>query len=107
MMTIPDQGATWDIGRQIRAALLAELLTGTSAPEGQPPRAMKLRGARITGSLDLEASTLACPLLLQDCYFDEPVNLDEATAPAIRMPWLPPAGPDRQRAAHHPEPCAE
>lgn len=81
----PTYGATWGIGRQVRSSLLAELLTATAWPEGKLPRRIKLRGARITGPLDLEASTLACPLLLQDCYFDEAVNLDEATAQSIRI----------------------
>jgi hypothetical protein len=82
----PAQGMTWDLSRQIPAALLTELLTTTQHGDSKAPRAVKLRGARITGSLDLEAATISCPLLLQDCYFDEMVNLDEATAPAIRMP---------------------
>ncbi len=47
---------------------------------------MKLRGARITGPLDLEARTLACPLLLQECCIEEAVNLCEAIAPVVRLP---------------------
>jgi len=81
----PAQGERWDTSRQIRATLLAELLTGKRHGD-KTARAVKLRGARITGPLDLEASTISCPLLLQDCYLDERVNLDEATAPSIRMP---------------------
>ena len=79
------QGASWDSSRQIRAGLLADLLTGILLPGGKHPRTVKLRGARITGSLDLEAATLTCPLWLWDCYLDEPVILDRATAPAIRL----------------------
>jgi hypothetical protein len=82
----PKTGAKWGTGRQIRAELLTELLTGQRNPGGRPARIIKLTGARITGSLDLEAATLTCPLVLQDCYFDEAVNLNEATAPAIRLP---------------------
>jgi hypothetical protein len=87
----PAQGASWDIGRRIRASLLTELLTGTVRADSNPPRAIKVRAARITGVLDLEAAALNCPLLLHDCYIDESVNLDQATAPAIRMPgcYLP------------------
>ena len=76
---------SWDSSRQIRASLLADLLTGILLPGGKHPRTVKLRGARITGALDLEAATLMCPLWLRDCYLDEPVILDEATAPAIRL----------------------
>lgn len=75
-----------DADRRVRAALLAELLTGERAPEGRRPRALKLRGARIAGALDLEAAELTCPLLLDDCRFDEPLVLSEATAPSVRLP---------------------
>jgi hypothetical protein len=81
----PAQGANWGADRQIRAAFLIELLTAMRSPNGKSPRAVKLRGARITGSLDLEAATFTCPLLLWDCHIDEPVSFNEVTAPAIRM----------------------
>jgi hypothetical protein len=80
----PTQGATWAAARTVRAELLVELLT--TGPDGRRVRAVKLRGARITGALDLEAATLVCPLLLQDCFLDEPITLKEAQAPAIRLP---------------------
>jgi hypothetical protein len=79
------QGDSWDSSRQIRASLLADLLTGNLLPGGKHSRTVKLRGARITGILDLEAATLTCPVWLWDCYLDEPVILDQATAPAIRL----------------------
>jgi hypothetical protein len=82
----PARGGTWGAARTVRAEVLADLLTGTRYTGTGRPRAIKLRGARITGSLDLEGATLACPLLLQDCHFDEPVNLSDAAAPAIRLP---------------------
>jgi len=85
-MDNPARGAGWDLSRQIRASVLAGLLTGTQCPGGKVPRIVKVRGARITGTLDLEAATLVCPLLLHGCYFDKPVNLSEVTAPAIKMP---------------------
>ncbi len=70
----------------MRAELLIELLCGTRHPDGRPLRAVKLRGARITGPLHLEAATITCPLLLHECYIGEPVNFDEAAASAIRLP---------------------
>ncbi|MEU8343230.1 hypothetical protein AB0C74_16160 [Spirillospora sp. NPDC048832] len=81
---VPVGGA--DADRQVRAGLLARLLTGERTPEGGRPRAVKLRGARITGALDLEAAELACPLLLDGCRFEEPLVLREATAPSVRLP---------------------
>jgi hypothetical protein len=82
----PARGAGWDASRTIRAALLAQLLTRDQPGADTPCRAVKLRGARITGQLDLEAAALTCPLLLGDCYIGEPVSFREAAASSIRMP---------------------
>jgi hypothetical protein len=82
----PARGAAWDASRTVRAELLIALLTGDRVPESGRLRSVKLRGARISGTLDLGAATIGCPLKLQDCYVDEPVNLREATAATIRMP---------------------
>jgi hypothetical protein len=82
----PTEATTWSADRTVQARLLADLLTGERALEQGLVRAVKLRGARITGPLDLEARTLLCPLLLHDCQIEQPVNLSEATAPAVRLP---------------------
>jgi hypothetical protein len=82
----PAKGANWGQDRQVRAQLLEELLTGRTSPNDAGPRALKLAGARITGTLDLEATILVCPLILQGCYFEEAINLNEAQAPAVRLP---------------------
>ena len=82
----PAAGPLWTDDQTIRAEVLADLLTGKRQPGGRPPGYIMLRGARITGSLDLMGVSLACPLWLQDCYIDQPVNLNEAIAPAIRLP---------------------
>jgi hypothetical protein len=49
-------------------------------------RALRLGGARITGTLDLEAASLRCPLVLENCSFEGPVNLNGVRAPSIRLP---------------------
>jgi hypothetical protein len=82
----PAGGASWDESRTVSAGLLIELLTAERAAEIGRPRAVRIQGARITGPLDLEACTLVCPLLLRGCHIDEPMNLNEATAAAIRLP---------------------
>jgi hypothetical protein len=82
----PAGGASWNADRMVRAELLVKLLTGAFAPPETPrARAVKLCGARITGTLDLEAATLICPLRLDDCFFEEPVKLREAQAPMVRL----------------------
>jgi hypothetical protein len=82
----PAKGATWGEDRQVRGQLLYELLTRRTGPRNVCPRALKLTGARITGALDLQAATLACPLMLSDCSFEQPINLQEAQALAVRLP---------------------
>jgi hypothetical protein len=82
----PAAGETWGKDRQVRAQLLYELLTGINGPKDARPHALGLTGARITGTLDLQAATLACPLVLRRCTFEQPINLREAQAPAIRLP---------------------
>ena len=80
----PRGGQMWGPRRTIRADVLAHLLTEVAADER--PRSLRLAGARIAGTLDLEAARLPCPVLLLGCWFEEPVNLAEASIPALRMP---------------------
>lgn len=80
------RGMNWKTGRHVRAELLVEMLIGTGCADGKALRSIKLSGARIIGALDLEGASLICPLHLLDCYFNEPINLDEATARTIRFP---------------------
>lgn len=79
----PAHGADWSHERTVPATLLAELLTSTDG--SRRPRALQLEGARIVGQLNLEATELSCPLLLLSCWFAEPVVLDQARAPAVRL----------------------
>jgi hypothetical protein len=80
----PAGGAGWDVQRTVAAALLVELLTNGEGP--RRPRALRLAGARIIGQLDLEATDLVCPLLLERCWLAGPVVLDEARVLALRLP---------------------
>jgi hypothetical protein len=82
----PANGADWDASRVVRAEFLARLLMGEMLPESGRVRAVKLAGARISGTLDLEACTLVCTVLLRDCSFAESVILTEAEAVSIRLP---------------------
>jgi hypothetical protein len=82
----PATGETWGWDRQVRAQLLYELLTGVNGPKEAHPRALKLVGARITGTLDVEAATLSCSLNLRRCSFEQPINLQEAQTRAVRLP---------------------
>jgi hypothetical protein len=80
----PTNGAAWDAQRTVAAEFLAELLTATDG--SRRPRGLRLTGARIVGRLDLEATELVCSLQLRECWFAQPAILDEAQAPALRLP---------------------
>jgi hypothetical protein len=80
----PAQGASWNAQRTVLGTLLADLLTNTDWL--RRPRALRLAGARIIGRLELEATELVCPLLLEDCWFAEPVILVGTQAPSVRLP---------------------
>ena len=79
----PARAGGLDAGRIVPAALLAKLLTRPDRP--QRPRGLDLTGAHITGVLDLRAAELICPVLLEDCQFEKPIILAEASVPAFRM----------------------
>jgi hypothetical protein len=79
------QAGSWGVRRVIRAEVLTALLLGASRPEpGQAP-AIRLRGARITGRLDLMGAVLTHPLVLEHCWLDEPPRFVEATTKTIRI----------------------
>jgi hypothetical protein len=81
----PAGAAAWDDARIVRAEWLGELVARTRESAAGWPRPVKLKGARIVGSLDLEAATLVCPLLLQGCSFERPIVLNGAQAVVIRL----------------------
>jgi hypothetical protein len=69
----------------VRAQLLVELLTTEQRPSGNRPRGLALGRARITGTLDLSALTLVCPLRIVDSDFDDGVSLDDAQVPRVNL----------------------
>jgi hypothetical protein len=75
----------WGPARTVRAAVLRHLLVESQWPVHS--KGVWLRGARISGPLDLESATVRCPLQLEDCHLDspDPVILGYATAPWIRV----------------------
>ena len=76
---------TLDLDRTIRAAVLRYLLVAGQWPVDV--RGVRLRGVRISGSLDLEAAVLSRPLSLECCYLDadEGVCFDYATASRVAL----------------------
>ena len=67
----------------VRAEVVHAILTAPPGP-GSHAR-LTLRGARITGSLDLSYARIEHPITLRDCVFDEPIVLAEARLGALTL----------------------
>jgi hypothetical protein len=81
-LPIEQLSATDDPEHTIRAELLRELLL-KRCNKPPDPRGVRLRGARITGTLDLTHVEAAVGMELRNCSFDHPVVLEGA-----HLPWL-------------------
>ncbi|MFF6779883.1 oxidoreductase [Streptomyces sp. NPDC012510] len=69
-------GGGWGPERTVRAAVIAALLLGANA--AQRPGAvgsLSLAGALISGRLDLAGARIEHPLWLEECWFEQEVNL--------------------------------
>lgn len=69
----PENGAAWGAERTVRAGVLRKLLLGPAA-DGEIA-ALRLSGARISGRLDLRYASVAHPVRLAGCRFDEAPEL--------------------------------
>jgi hypothetical protein len=63
---------SWGISRTCRASVIRDILRGRLAVHADP-HGLRLRGARITGRLDLENIATAVNLELRDCLLEEGV----------------------------------
>ena len=71
----PAGGAAWGRERVVRAEVVAALLLGARDTESGHTAAVQLTGARITGRLALDHADVEHHLRLQDCSFEESVDL--------------------------------
>jgi len=89
--------------RTVTAAALRAVLTAGIGPDGD--RRVRLRGARITGSLELRGVGCGTALILIDCVLTDPLNLTGAElpevaliacrAPEVQLGWLTTTGSAR------------
>ncbi|MEV7312400.1 MULTISPECIES: hypothetical protein [Streptomyces] len=70
----PEDGAGWSAERTVRAEILSSLLLGGERAPGQIP-ALRITGARITGTLRGRYAVAECAVLLTGCYFEESPDL--------------------------------
>jgi hypothetical protein len=76
--------AVWGPDRQIAADLLLDILTGHTAVQTHS-RGLRIRGARVVGSMDWDWQRLPVPLELHDCIIDNAINLDHAQVAGLSL----------------------
>jgi hypothetical protein len=76
-------GSLTSRGAVVRAKAIAAILCAEPGPRNNSRLA--LRGARITGSLDLSYARIEHPITFRDCVFDQPIVLAEARLSALTL----------------------
>jgi hypothetical protein len=69
----------------VRAEVIKSALLGAVSAEPGVAAAVRLRGARITGPLDLAGITIACPVRFESCEFDGSIWLADSVARSVRL----------------------
>ncbi|MGW2648702.1 hypothetical protein ACWC2T_28150 [Streptomyces sp. NPDC001393] len=80
----PDQAASWPRTRDIRAEVIAALLTG-SRPDANVGAGVKLAGVRVVGRLVLAHAQIPYALDFEQCSFDDGMDLSEAETRSVRL----------------------
>ncbi|MFF0451388.1 oxidoreductase [Streptomyces sp. NPDC004609] len=79
------RGGQWGPERTVRAAVIAALLLGANTAEAGAVSCLRLAGARISGPLNLAGAQISHPLSLEDCWFEDSVDLFGASTQTITM----------------------
>lgn len=77
--------SSWGQGRLVRAEVIRALLLGGGDTEPGHAPAVRLRGARVVGRLDLMGATTTYPLVCERCIFDEELRFVEASTKTVRI----------------------
>ncbi|MEV6171569.1 oxidoreductase [Streptomyces sp. NPDC051954] len=72
-------------GRTVRAAVIVALLQSANAAQPGAVACLRLAGAQISGHLNLAGAQIAHALWLEDCWFEEGVNLSGASTQSIAI----------------------
>jgi hypothetical protein len=75
---------SWDESQTCRASVIRDILRGRLTPDPDP-RGVRLRGARISGRLDLENLSTDLNLDLKDCFLGEGILLRDAHLASVSL----------------------
>ena len=79
----PSQGANWGEERTVSADVIYALCCGKGEEWPVHAKGVRIRGARIVGTLDFEAAILRCPLHLVSCFIEQRMCFDDARLPSL------------------------
>lgn len=81
----PARADRWGPDRTIRAEVITALLLGDYEPVAGHFPAVRIRGARITGRLDLMGATVSHALVCEGCQFEQELRFVEAVTRTVRI----------------------
>ena len=81
----PRRAGRWGPERYVRAEVLRALLLGARQAEPGSAPGIRLRGARVSGRLDLMGATTNWPLVCEYCAFDREIRLVESVTKTVRI----------------------
>ncbi len=81
----PKEGAATDPEREIRAAVLRNLLLGGCETFQTDDIGVWLKGAHITGTLDLDFTTLRGPMRLLNCRFEQRLDMEQTQVALLNL----------------------
>ena len=81
----PEAGGGWPAARVVRAEVLSALLLGAEESEPGYSAAIRLRGARIVGRVDVMGAAVAYPFVCEYCHFAQELRFVEATTRTVRL----------------------
>ena len=80
-----EPGAGSQSGRVIRAEVVRAVLLGAATAEPGCAAGLQLRGAHITGMLDLADINIPCAMVFESCHFDDEIRLAESVTRSVRF----------------------
>lgn len=81
----PKTGTGWPPERVISASTIIKLCTQDDPGTPVHAKGIRIKGARITGTLDCEAMNLLRPLYLEKCSVDKPIILTDAETRTLSL----------------------
>jgi hypothetical protein len=78
-------GSKWGPERTIEARVIESLLTQADPARPIHPRGLRIKGARIEGTLNLRALKIACPLEFAGCFFESDIDCCDGSLHSLML----------------------